>query len=244
MMSPERSDSRRPRTFAVEGELARRRPGVNSSTCDRRRGRTGSGRLATGCRTLARRRLATMRRAATWPTPTPSALRRSGSACHRDRESRCRCHPRAGAARSVPRAPIRRASASKSSSYALKLRYCSFFGWPFSWTLAPAVRMPLRVEVEAIAVAADVESEGAVEAFGLREIRDAEREPIERMNAQRVRTAKRGGLRFHCRDHGSAGGARNGPAIREDSKIIDAGRRRRAGWPHLAIRAEEVYTTP
>ncbi len=58
---------------------------------------------------------------------------------------------------------------------------------------APAMRVAVRVQVEAIAVAARIEPEGAVEALGRREVGHAEREAVERMHAERVRAPDGGG---------------------------------------------------
>ncbi len=92
---------------------------------------------------------------------------------------------------------------------------------------APAVGMAVRAEVEPVAVAACIEPERLIEPLGVGNVGHAEREPVQRVNAQRIPAARRGGLRIHGRGSGSGQSrARNAPAFRKDSTT-----RRRRGPP-------------
>ena len=59
---------------------------------------------------------------------------------------------------------------------------------------APAVRVARRAELEARTFAADVEAERLVKARGFGEIRHAECEAIERMDAEHIAAARKSGL--------------------------------------------------
>ncbi len=62
---------------------------------------------------------------------------------------------------------------------------------------SPAVRMTVGIQLETVTAAPGVEAERAIEPLGRSEVRHAEGEVIERMNAQHVIAARRDALFVH-----------------------------------------------
>lgn len=81
----------------------------------------------------------------------------------------------------------------------------------------PAMLAVACAKVEPVALAARIEAEAAIEPLGDFDIRNAENEPVERMDAQRIGTSMDGRLGIH--DKGRSGSA----ITAHDSKITGAG---------------------